>query len=83
MGAIHLLSGQFDRAAASFKNVLYLATSAQERATANLKLGIIGLYLNDPASADARFADAIRDNPELEPEITGLRRSFSTPDFRQ
>jgi tetratricopeptide (TPR) repeat protein len=83
MGALHLLSGQFDRAAASFKNVLYLASSEQERATANLKLGIIGLYQNDPASADARFNDAIRENPGLEPEITGLRRSFSTPDVRQ
>lgn len=73
LGGIELLRGDFEKATASFQAALAHATTADERANANLKLGEISLYKQDPASAKARMDDAVRDNPRLKASIEALR----------
>jgi hypothetical protein len=78
LGGINLYRGNLDQAAVCFQAALSHATTERERSAVNLKLGEIYLRQHDRTSADARFAEALRDNPQLEASIDVLRRSIES-----
>jgi hypothetical protein len=75
LGGIHQYRGSLDQAGDCFRAALEHATTDAERSTINLKLGEIDLARNDPTSAEARFAEALRADPRLKPSIDALRAS--------
>jgi tetratricopeptide (TPR) repeat protein len=78
LGGIHLYRGDFDGASACFQAALSQATTEIERSAANLKLGEMYLHRNDRELAEARFGEALRENPKLQPSIDALRRDVDT-----
>jgi len=74
LGAIHLYRGNLDKASEYLQAALVHATTKHERSAANLKLGELCINQRDPASAKAKFADALKDNPELEAAVASVRK---------
>jgi hypothetical protein len=82
LGGINLYRGNLDRASACFQAALSHATTERERSAVNLKLGEIYLHQNDRASAEERFAEALRVNPQLEASVDALRKGLVQPIVR-
>jgi hypothetical protein len=78
LGGIHLYRGNLDAAAACFQSALSHSPTETERALANLKLGEVYLHKHDQASAEARFTEALRDNPKLKKPIEALRNGIES-----
>jgi tetratricopeptide (TPR) repeat protein len=79
MGGIHLYRGNLEQASACFETAPSEAITAIDRANATMKLGELDLYRHDPASAETRFEEALRDNPKLEASVDALRKSIHSP----
>lgn len=78
LGGIHLYRGNLDAAAACFQSALSHSPTETERALANLKLGEVYLHKHDQASAEAKFTEALRDNPKLKKPIEALRNGIES-----
>lgn len=76
MGSIHLYRGNTNQAADSLQKSLSVANTEMERAAANLKLGELALRQHDTVTAEARFTEALRENPKLESSIETLRKTI-------
>lgn len=75
LGGIHLYRGNLDQAFQCFEAGLSHAATPGQRSSANLKLGEVYLLRQDTASAEAKFAAALRDNPQLKSSVDALRDS--------
>jgi len=76
LGSIHLYRGNIDQAAQHLQRSLSVAKTEKERSSANFKLGEIALQRHDPALAESRFAEALRDDPKLDASIKTLRQTI-------
>ncbi len=74
LGDIHLYRGEYDTAISCFQSALSHAKTRKERTSANLKLGEVYLVLKQFDLAKARFADAVKEDPQLEASINALRK---------
>jgi hypothetical protein len=79
MGDIHFHRGNLDQASAGYVLALAQSSTRQERSAMNLRLGEVDLLRNDSASAQLRFQEALRDNPELKPSIEETQSSSAYP----
>lgn len=75
LGGIHAYMGNIDRAAICFETAVLNAGTGNERAMANLKLGEIHLQRKNYDAAEVCLTAALKDNPQLQQTIEGLRRS--------
>ncbi len=77
LGKIHLYRGDLNSAADCYENALAVSRTAQERSRANLTLGEIAQEAEDYATAEARFAAALHDDPQLAELIESGRNGNS------
>lgn len=75
LGEIHAYRGNPQQAQASYDSALSHAHTPQDRANANLKLGQIALDRHETAAAEAKFAEALRDDPRLKQSVDQVRQS--------
>ena len=79
LGGIHYYRGNLEQASASFRSALAHAGTKDERALVNLRWGEAYLRRNDHAAAEAKFEEALRDDPDLATSIDALRSGVSAP----
>jgi hypothetical protein len=72
LGGIHFYRGNADTALKNYLSALEKARTPRQRALANFKLGEHSWYSHDEHDAETRFAEALKDDPDLSSSIDFL-----------
>ena len=79
LGEVHFYRGNLDQASSHCVLALSLATTGEERAAMNLRLGEIALRRDDVAAAKLKFQAALKDDPDLAASVKALEEGGATP----
>ncbi|MFO0918601.1 MAG: hypothetical protein U0872_09835 [Planctomycetaceae bacterium] len=74
LGSINLYRGNLEQAAGRLESALSYAQTDETRSKANLKLGELLLLTHDEPGAAAKFEEALRQDPKLEPTVAAVRQ---------
>jgi tetratricopeptide (TPR) repeat protein len=78
LGGIHVKKGNLDAAMGAFEKALSYSKNVDERTRANFGIGETYLLKKEFELAKAKFAEAIKDNPELEASIDAMHKRNET-----
>lgn len=76
---IHFYLGDLDQSTSYSTSALAISETAPERAAVNQRLGEIALRLNDSATAEQKFEEALRDDPEIAESVEELMAYAGRP----
>ena len=74
LGSIYHFRGNLEKASDLFATALAKATTKNQRAGANLKLGMVHLRQHELTLAEAKFAEALQDDPTVQASIDALHK---------